>query len=69
MACPAASNDSTSTEQHSVGPSSVSSIATARHDTDSMVNITDINTTVHDDISICTITLDISDDPNSSHPL
>ena len=45
MACPAASNDSTSTEQHSVGPCSVSSIATG-----SMVNITDNNTTVHDDI-------------------
>ena len=62
MACPATSNDSTSTEQHSVGPSSVSgSIATGRHDTDNMVNITDINTTVHYDNLICNITPDISD--------
>ena len=60
----------TSTEQHSVGPSSVSSsIATGRHDTDNMVNITDINTTVNYDNSICNITPDISDQSNSGHPL
>ena len=70
MACPAASNDHTPTEQHSVGPSSVSSsIATGRHDTDNMVNITDINTTVHYDNSIFNITPDISDKSNSGHPL
>ena len=52
----------TSTEQHSVGPNSVSSsIATGRHDTDNMMNITDINTTVNYANSICIITPDISD--------
>ena len=57
-------------QQHSVGPSSVSSsIATGRHDTDNMVNITDINTTVHYDNLICNITPDISDQSNSGHPL
>ena len=34
-----------------------------------MVNITDINTTVRDDISICNITPDIYNNPNSDHPL
>ena len=69
MCCVCWANDSTSTEQHSVGPSSVSSsIATGRHDTDNMVNITDINTTVHYDNLICNITPDISDQSNSGHP-
>ena len=34
-----------------------------------MVNITDINITVHYDNSICNITPDISDQSNSGHPL
>ena len=34
-----------------------------------MVNITDINTTVHYDNLICNITPDISDRSNSGHPL
>ena len=34
-----------------------------------MVNITDINTTVHYDHLICNITPDISDQSNSGHPL
>ena len=34
-----------------------------------MVNITDINTTVHYDNLIGNITPDISDQSNSSHPL